>query len=107
MEHPLESVAVAEDTWVTHDLVVLIDVKVDVATLDQLHRIEVSLIFMVEVVKIHEVRVREARDRSKLSLEVVKRARIVELELLEREFSIVYGIIYAIDMPHPSCTKLT
>ena len=107
MEYALESIAVAEDTWITHNLVVLIDVKIDIATLDQLHRVEVSLIFMIEVVKVNEVRVRETRDRSKLSLEVVKCAGIVELEFLECEFSIVYGIVYAIDMPHPSCTKLT
>ena len=81
LKHTLKSIAITQDTRVAHDVVVLVDIEVDVSPLDQLHRIKIALILVIEIVEVHEVRVREVRDRAELSLKIMERARIIELEL--------------------------
>ena len=62
---------------------------------------------MVEVMEVYEVGVREARDRSKLTLKIVERARIIELELFERDLSIIDRVVDAVHMTHTARAELS
>ena len=91
-----------EDLGVLVDGVRLVDVNVEVDALDQLHRVEVEPVLVVEVVKGHEVAVVQAGDGPELAFEVVQRPRVAELQDLERELSSAHRVEDDKDVAHPA-----